>query len=201
MPIVDGSLPGSAPDAAVAFTSQGSLAVDAKGYFYDPRFRALLERSRRLDPALLLGTEALKAMLAATKLLNQRAEEVMARHGITHPNFRAMLCIRDYGPEGVQQHQVASWLGVSPRHVTGMVDALVAQGLAERLPDPADRRAVNVRLTAAGESLAQEGWKHLKVMQKGVLECLTTEERLQLRHLSLKLVQAASASAGSREIG
>lgn len=189
------------PEVEIGFQTSSDLAVDEHGCFYDPHFRALLQRSKRLDPNLLLGTEALKAMVGAGKMINQRAEEVMGEYGISHPQFRAMLNIRDHGPSGVQQHEVAKGMGVSPRHVTGLVDALVAQGLAERLPDPADRRAVNVRLTPAGETFTQEGWKRLKAMQKRVLECLTPEELLQLRHLSLKLIQAAREPVRSKEIG
>jgi DNA-binding MarR family transcriptional regulator len=37
--------------------------------------------------------------------------------------------------------------------MTQLISRLEAQGLAERCPDPADARVVNVRVTAAGEAL------------------------------------------------
>jgi DNA-binding MarR family transcriptional regulator len=40
---------------------------------------------------------------------------------------------------------------VTGGNVTGIVDQLVNEGLVERTPEPADRRAFRVRLTRAGE--------------------------------------------------
>lgn len=41
--------------------------------------------------------------------------------------------------------------------MTRVVDALVADGLAEREPDPADRRIVRVRATERGRDLLEAG--------------------------------------------
>lgn len=55
-------------------------------------------------------------------------------------------------------------LRVSNGNVTGIVDRLTAEGLAERIPVPGDRRAMVVRLTADGQAEfarqaeAHEGW-------------------------------------------
>ena len=55
-------------------------------------------------------------------------------------------------------------LRVSNGNVTGIADRLTAEGLAERVPVPGDRRAMMVRLTDAGvaeftrQAQAHEGW-------------------------------------------
>jgi DNA-binding MarR family transcriptional regulator len=43
-------------------------------------------------------------------------------------------------------------VGVTPRTITGLVDALEADGWVERRPDPGDRRATIVALTPAASS-------------------------------------------------
>ncbi len=45
-------------------------------------------------------------------------------------------------------------LGVSPRNVTGLVDALEADGFVVHTPHPTDRRATLVKLTDRGSSVA-----------------------------------------------
>jgi DNA-binding MarR family transcriptional regulator len=47
-------------------------------------------------------------------------------------------------------------LDVSPRNITGLVDALVATGFVTREPHPTDRRATLVSLTARGRRMASQ---------------------------------------------
>jgi DNA-binding MarR family transcriptional regulator len=56
--------------------------------------------------------------------------------------------VHSSGPSA--QQRLAEAIGVSPRHVTGLVDALEADGFARRLPHPQDRRSVLVELTDKG---------------------------------------------------
>jgi DNA-binding MarR family transcriptional regulator len=53
----------------------------------------------------------------------------------------------------VTQCALADALKVTPRAVTGLVDALVGAGLVTREPHPTDRRATLVTLTAEGKRL------------------------------------------------
>ena len=54
------------------------------------------------------------------------------------------------------QKTLATALKVSPRNVTGLVDALEASGYVARTPHPKDRRAILVTLTDQGsQTMAQ----------------------------------------------
>jgi DNA-binding MarR family transcriptional regulator len=46
---------------------------------------------------------------------------------------------------------LAAEFGLSPHSITDIVDGLERQGMAERRPDPTDRRAKLVAITDAGE--------------------------------------------------
>jgi len=52
--------------------------------------------------------------------------------------------------DGMRISELAAALRIAPRSATEVVDGLSEKGLAERGADPADRRAVVVRLTDAG---------------------------------------------------
>jgi DNA-binding MarR family transcriptional regulator len=58
--------------------------------------------------------------------------------------------LHEQGP--TRQNVLAVDFGLSPHSITDMVDALERLGLAERRPDPTDRRAKLVAITEAGEA-------------------------------------------------
>jgi len=67
-------------------------------------------------------------------------------------------------PEGLKMGELSRRLMVTSGNVTGLTDQLVAEGLVERTPIPADRRAFLVSLTTKGKrafdvmAAEHEGW-------------------------------------------
>jgi DNA-binding MarR family transcriptional regulator len=171
---------------------------DERGFLYDTGFREILVRLAKADPETIARTEATRALVMAGKHLGQLLEESMGDIGIGHGQFKALMCIKNYGVSGTQMHSIAGYLNVTPRNVTGLVDGLEAAGLVERVPDPADRRATIVHMTPEGESVAQRGRRVTDTVVKKVLGILSDEERLQLRHLSLKLLRAIDDESANR---
>ena len=172
---------------------------DAEGYLYDCGFRDMLT-GRGIDRDQVAAAEALRAVVVAGKVVTQRFEENLAAQGITHPQFRTLMAITYGSPNGIHMHRIAVWLGVTPRNVTAIVDALEGMGLVIRVADPADRRAFKVQLTPAGEERAHAALRINKADQKEVLGALTQEETKQLRHLSMKLIRAVKEPAAAKEV-
>jgi DNA-binding MarR family transcriptional regulator len=75
--------------------------------------------------------------------------------GITGPRLSALSVIVFAGP--VTMAELAAAEQVRAPTMTRIVDALVADGLAERAADPADRRLVRVAATAGGRALLEAG--------------------------------------------
>jgi len=73
---------------------------------------------------------------------------------LTPSRMRLLWELGQRGP--VPQRVLAEALKVTPRAVTGLVDALVADGLVTREPHPGDRRATLVTLTPRGEMLVAQ---------------------------------------------
>ena len=80
-----------------------------------------------------------------------RANEAL---GLTPSRTHLLWEIGQRGP--VPQRVLAEALKVTPRAVTGLVDALADDGLVTREPYPGDRRATLVTLTARGEKLVTQ---------------------------------------------
>ena len=74
--------------------------------------------------------------------------------GLTAARTHLLWLLGQRGP--VPQRVLAEALKVTPRAVTGLVDALVADGLVTREPHPSDRRATLVTFTARGERLVRQ---------------------------------------------
>ncbi len=77
----------------------------------------------------------------------------LAERGLTLARAALLWQLQLDGPS--TQHSISRALRVTPRNVTGLVDALEADRLVIRKAHPTDRRATLVTLTAEGTSLAR----------------------------------------------
>ena len=71
--------------------------------------------------------------------------------GVTPGEGRALVHAMRAGP--VRQNVLAERMGLEPMTLSAYLDRLEAQGLVERRPDPADRRANIVHLTAPAHDI------------------------------------------------
>ncbi len=92
-------------------------------------------------------------LLKASRLIE---EEVRRRlrddHATTLPRFDVMSALHRH-PDGLRMSEISTLLRVSNGNITGIVDRLTTEGLAERTVDVDDRRAYLVRLTPRGRRL------------------------------------------------
>lgn len=87
-------------------------------------------------------------MVRAFHRVHRRIVTVLAQADVTLPQFDVLATLRF--SEGVTQQVLAERLLVTKGNVCGVLDRLERLGWVERRPDPADRRANRLHLTAAG---------------------------------------------------
>jgi DNA-binding MarR family transcriptional regulator len=80
--------------------------------------------------------------------LEQRHRELLAEFNLTPAQFDVLSHLANQ--PGQHQQELADGLLVTKGNVCGLLDRLEQAGLVERTPDPEDRRANLLRLTAAG---------------------------------------------------
>jgi len=75
--------------------------------------------------------------------------------GLTHAQYSPLSSLRGMQERGLRpsQRALADHTGLEPLYVSKLARALEAGGLIERVPDPADSRAVQLSLTAEGRSV------------------------------------------------
>lgn len=93
-----------------------------------------------------------EAFWALSRRLRAMAQAALAEWDVTPSQARALAVLRRGGSQRLGE--LADRLRIVPRSATEVVDALAERGLVERRPDPADRRATLVALTAEGERVA-----------------------------------------------
>ncbi|MFM7346646.1 MAG: MarR family winged helix-turn-helix transcriptional regulator [Tagaea sp.] len=104
---------------------------------------------------------------------------------LTPTQFAALVKIGDRGE--VSQNLLGRLTAMDPATIQGVIQRLMARGLIERRPDPADRRATLLRLTATGTALAREAVARAKTVTQATLEPLPPSERETLLALLKKL--------------
>jgi DNA-binding MarR family transcriptional regulator len=98
--------------------------------------------------------DALNRILQLALVLNEDMDRDLAGYGLTVARTRVLWELHLRGP--VTQRELADTIGVSPRNVTGLVDALADTGFVTREPHPRDRRAALVTLTAHGKQTTDD---------------------------------------------
>jgi len=119
--------------------------------------------------------------LAVFHRMHRAADERMTASGLSLARTKVLRHLAATGP--VRPGALASVCGVVPHSITDIVDGLERDGLAERQPDPADRRAKLIRLTgkgAAALTTAAATREHLLNTLFGALDAAEQQNLLDL---------------------
>ncbi|WP_379167606.1 MarR family winged helix-turn-helix transcriptional regulator [Paenibacillus roseus] len=114
--------------------------------------------------------------------------------GLGLTQARILLKLAEEGPQ--RASALAEMLFVTSGAITGLADALIAQGLIVRERGEQDRRVVMLEITDAGRQLVNTIYnKHLEIMEQLVAN-LTEDEILELARLLEKLSTGGSRGCG-----
>ena len=113
-------------------------------------------------------------------------------YGMSYSRGRVVAALHASGP--VQMRRLSEDVGVTPRTITGLVDALEADGWVKRRPDSGDRRATIVALTPDGEATFARllgGYRSLAGDLVGGIPLADQQRALSvLEHISVRLDEA-----------
>jgi DNA-binding MarR family transcriptional regulator len=109
-----------------------------------------VDTSRALDAGELETAVGLWLRLAQQKDL-RGFKRRFAESGISQVDYAALLVIE--GNPGCRQADLGALLRIRQPNLVEPLDSLEKRGLIERRPDPRDRRAQTLDLTAAGRTL------------------------------------------------
>jgi DNA-binding MarR family transcriptional regulator len=125
----------------------------------------------------------------------------MAGSGLSVARAKVLRRLCEQGP--TRQSVLATNCALSPHSITDIVDGLERLGLAERRPDPVDRRAKLVAITDAGRTAlhaANATWERLLTQIFGSVSGADRKTLLRLvgsLDVAAQELIAASAAAGA----
>jgi DNA-binding MarR family transcriptional regulator len=109
-------------------------------------------------------------------------------------------CVFRYVREtGIRLTEIAERANVTKQSAGEIVDDLVELGYVERAPDPADRRAKLICLTARGEKAQEFGFRAFAAIEEGWAERYGVERLADLRK-TLEEIVATEASHAVPEL-
>jgi DNA-binding MarR family transcriptional regulator len=117
----------------------------------------------------------LDRLLEISELFQRDMSREFAGTSLSAARTRVLWDIAHEGPS--TQQALAGRLQVSPRNITGLVDALEAAGYVERAPHPSDRRAVLVSLTPSAAELMREMQRDHEELSRTLLDAVAPSDR------------------------
>lgn len=100
---------------------------------------------------------------------------VLREHGLSMWAYSVLLAL-DERPLRTQA-ALAESIGADKTRIIGVLDDLQRRGLIERTPDPADRRARVLSLTAEGRRVRDSAQARIRRGEERLLARLSTEDR------------------------
>ncbi|MGW4023900.1 MarR family winged helix-turn-helix transcriptional regulator [Streptomyces sp. NPDC005009] len=138
--------------------------------------------SRRPDALTLEVVELIGSVVAR---YHEEYEEAAAGHALTGAQAKLLSLL---SLEPLPMRKLAQRLKCEPSNVTGIVDRLESRGLAERRPDPADRRVKLAAATQEGRRVARSLRESLRFAREP-LAGLSEGERVALRDALRRMLE------------
>jgi DNA-binding MarR family transcriptional regulator len=118
---------------------------------------------------------------AVTRRLRHLTREALAPWDIAPSHGRALRVLVDTG--AMRLSELSERLRIAPRSATEVVDGLEERGLAQRHPDPSDRRAVLVMPTDRGRDVAGAIRAARDAQAEAFFAHLSAQDRAELARL------------------
>ena len=125
--------------------------------------------------------EVLSRVTRLARHLDRARAAAFSQHRLEVWEFDVLAALRRAGPPyELSPGGLAAQTMVTSGTMTNRIDRLATRGFVERLPEPADRRGVRVRLSAVGAQQVDAALADLLAAEREILATLPPHQRDQL---------------------
>jgi DNA-binding MarR family transcriptional regulator len=136
-----------------------------------------------------LQVSLIDALVQASFVTMAVLNRVGAEHDLSLTQLRVLAILRD---RRVKMSELADYLGLDKSTISGLVGRAEKRGLIQRIPNPVDRRGVDVVLSAAGMDLAERGAAEIARSLSPLTSTLTRAETHRLTALLERMLEPRS---------
>ncbi|OZB53982.1 MAG: MarR family transcriptional regulator [Stenotrophomonas sp. 14-69-23] len=162
----------------------------------EQKYLALLQEAQRRQLPDVEGIQLCFRTLSLATAIDRDCAALLAPHGLSEGRF-VLLFLLDAAPDGLAPNALAEQAGITRATVTGLLDGLEREGLAERQADASDRRALRVTLTRKGRRVARTVFEQHGRWIASLFGGLSASERTQLGALLGKVATHLSGGHGA----
>lgn len=129
-------------------------------------------------------------------------DRALAPHGLTGASYAVLASLYALSRQGTQpsQRELADFTGLEPMYVSKLARTLAGAGLLERADDPADTRALRLRITDRGVAAVDAGSAVVVELEERRLAPLggrLSQASLALHGALLELLRHTESPAGA----
>ena len=100
--------------------------------------------------------QAMLSILVAADIIKRKQMDVCASKRLTHSQYNILRILKGHHPHGYCRKDIIERMLEKAPDVTRLIDGLVAEGFAERIPGITDKRMSLTRITQDGMDLLDE---------------------------------------------
>jgi DNA-binding MarR family transcriptional regulator len=152
-----------------------------------PRYDVFLEETKDFPHLDASACYTFLQLLKTGDELLALDNQILSTFGTRHGRFNLLMMLKHCTVGTTTPADLAEKAGVTRATITGLLDGLERDGFVERCPDPANRRSVQVKLTATGQEFLEKVRPGYCRWFTSVVETLNQDERQQLLVLLEKI--------------
>ena len=162
------------------------------------RFLASLEGEL---PGVDMEVEALvDRILGIARRLRRSLDETLSEFGLDWGDWKLLIGLRQGGPPYQRSPgQLAKWTELSSGAMTNRLDRLEEAGIVRRLPDPDDRRGLQIELTPEGMKIYERAMKTQAEKESTATSALTKRELKELNGLLRRMMLDFERREGTKK--
>ena len=140
-----------------------------------------------VKPPSRLKDQLAYIIACVNRQIEEDLHERLRPAGVAPDQLRILEVLQ--GSDGRSMGELASLALIEPTTLTKVIDRMVSNSLVYRLPDPADRRRVLIRIAPAGQALFRRLDRISSAVEERLQRQVPPEKLDELRGLLLRLME------------